>query len=223
MLHPTLRLSLTAALLSAPLVACGDDGETTETTGPTSTTSSSTTDASSSSEGSTTSSSGVTDATTSTSSGPGSSTDATTSTSDPSTSTSTSEGSSSTSEGSSSTSEGSSSTGMMGGLSWEQDVYPVVIGLNCGCHVPGSGGLKMTNAMDSYMNLVDVASTAVPAFKRVAPGDPGSSYLLAKVKGTAGMDPFNSLSPAQMPKFGAPLPQASQDLLEQWIMDGANP
>ena len=216
MLHPTLRLSLTAALLSAPLVACGDDGETTETTGPTSTTSSSTTDASSSSEGSTTSSSGVTDATTSTSSGPGSSTDATTSTSDPSTSTSTS-------EGSSSTSEGSSSTGMMGGLSWEQDVYPVVIGLNCGCHVPGSGGLKMTNAMDSYMNLVDVASTAVPAFKRVAPGDPGSSYLLAKVKGTAGMDPFNSLSPAQMPKFGAPLPQASQDLLEQWIMDGANP
>lgn len=112
---------------------------------------------------------------------------------------------------------------MMGGLSWEQDVYPVVVGVNCGCHVPGSGGLKMTNAMDSYANIVDVDSSAVPAFKRVAPGDPGNSYFLAKVKGTAGMAPFNSLTPAQMPKFGAPLPQASQDLLEQWIMDGANP
>ncbi len=221
MLHPTLRLSLTATLLAAPLVACGDDGETTETTGSTSSTSSSTTEGSSSSEGSTSSTGAVTDATTS--GGPGSTTDVSSTSTTDASSTSTTDPSTSTSEGSSSTSQGSSSTGMMGGLSWEQDVYPVVIGVNCGCHVPGSGGLKMTNPMDSYMNLVDVASSAVPAFKRVAPGDPGNSYLLAKVKGTAGMAPFNSLTPAQMPKFGAPLPQASQDLLEQWIMEGANP
>lgn len=203
-------------ILTLPLAACGDDGNTTTEA---------TTQASSTGNGSTGGGSTGSATTESPTTGdvttgddpsttvPGTSTDASTG------------GGGSTGGGSTGGGSTSSDTTTGGGsvLSWEKDVYPVIVEGTCSCHAAGSGGLKMTSAMDSYMNLVGVDSTQAPGFKRVAAGDPANSYFLAKVAGTAGMAPFNSGSPAQMPKGGAPKGQMAIDILTQWIADGANP
>ena len=196
--------------LTLPLAACGDDGNTTTEA---------TTQASSTGNGST--GGGSTGSATTESPTTG---DVTTgddpSTTVPGTSTDASTGGGGSTGGGST---GVDTTGGGSGLSWEKDVYPVIVEGTCSCHAAGSGGLKMTSAMDSYMNLVGVDSTQAPGFKRVAAGDPANSYFLAKVAGTAGMAPFNSGSPAQMPKGGAPKGQMAIDILTQWIADGANP
>ena len=62
--------------------------------------------------------------------------------------------------------------------------------------------------------LVNVASTEVPSILRVAPSDPDNSYLIQKLEGTASVG-------EQMPFGGTPLPQASIDVIRQWIIDGA--
>ena len=197
-------------LLTLPLAACGDDGNTTTEA---------TTQASSTGNGST--GGGSTGSATTESPTTG---DVTTgddpSTTVPGTSTDASTGGGGSTGGGST---GVDTTGGGSGLSWEKDVYPVIVEGTCSCHAAGSGGLKMTSAMDSYMNLVGVDSSQAPGFKRVAAGDPANSYFLAKVAGTAGMAPFNSGSPAQMPKGGAPKGQMAIDILTQWIADGANP
>lgn len=222
--------SLRLILLTALVTACpGDDGDTDSTAGNTTSGTQTTT------VGNTTG--GTDDSTTGgpttepTTAGPttddttgGPTTDDTTAGPTTDDSTSTTDGSTTGTATTDDTSGGTTddTTGGVGGLSWEKDVYPVIVEGTCGCHGGGSGGLKMTNAMDSYMNIVDVDATQVP-FKRVAPGDPDNSYFLAKVKGTAGMAPFNSGSPAQMPKGGAPKGQMAIDILTQWIADGALP
>ena len=48
------------------------------------------------------------------------------------------------------------------------------------------------------------------------PGNPDNSYLVHKIEGRAAVG-------ARMPLGGAPLPQASIDLIRQWIQDGALP
>ncbi len=202
-------------VLALPLAACGDDGNTTTeaTTQASSTGNSSTGGGSTGSATTESPTTGTSDVTTGDDPNPtvsGSTTDA---------STDASTGGGSTGGGST----GVDTTGGGSGLSWEKDVYPVIVEGTCSCHAAGSGGLKMTSAMDSYMNLVGVDSSQAPGFKRVAAGDPANSYFLAKVAGTAGMAPFNSGSPAQMPKGGAPKGQMAIDILTQWIADGANP
>lgn len=84
-----------------------------------------------------------------------------------------------------------------------------------GCHTGGAApqGLRLDEA-NSYGLLVDVASTEAPAILRVAPGDPDNSYLIQKLEGTASVG-------EQMPLGGTPLPQASIDVIRQWIVDGA--
>lgn len=84
-----------------------------------------------------------------------------------------------------------------------------------GCH-SGAGapqGLRL-DAANSYALLVGVASSEVPSILRVAPNDPDNSYLVMKLEGTAS-------SGAQMPFGGTPLPQATIDVIRQWITDGA--
>ncbi|MGI9203135.1 MAG: Ig-like domain-containing protein [Woeseiaceae bacterium] len=84
-----------------------------------------------------------------------------------------------------------------------------------GCHA-GAGapqGLVLDDA-NSFALLVGVASNEVPAVLRVAAGDPGNSYLIQKLEG-------NAASGAQMPLNGTPLPQATIDIVRQWIIDGA--
>jgi len=84
-----------------------------------------------------------------------------------------------------------------------------------GCHA-GAGapqGLLLDEA-NSYMLLVGVQSGEVPALLRVNPGDPDNSYLVQKLEGTAA-------SGEQMPLGRAPLPQATIDVIRQWISEGA--
>ena len=64
------------------------------------------------------------------------------------------------------------------------------------------------------MQLVGIASSQNAGTQRVNPGDPNNSYLIQKLEGAAG------ISGGQMPP-GAALPQASIDVIRQWIMDGA--
>jgi len=84
-----------------------------------------------------------------------------------------------------------------------------------GCHTGGAApqGLRLDEA-NSYALLVDVASAEAPSILRVAPGDPDNSYLIQKLEGTASVG-------GQMPLGGTPLPQASIDVIRQWIVDGA--
>jgi len=84
-----------------------------------------------------------------------------------------------------------------------------------GCHF-GAGaqqGLRLDSA-NSYALLVGVASSEVPSIMRVKPGDPGNSYIIQKLEGTASVG-------AQMPFGGTPLPQATINMIRQWITDGA--
>lgn len=89
---------------------------------------------------------------------------------------------------------------------------------NCattGCHL-GAGapqGLRLDDA-NSYGMLVGVASSEEPSLLRVAPGDPGNSYLIHKLEGSASMG-------ARMPLNAPALEQASINVIRQWITDGA--
>jgi len=84
------------------------------------------------------------------------------------------------------------------------------------CHI-GAGapeGLQL-DATHSYALLVGVSSTEQPAVLRVAPGDPDSSYVIRKLTNTGG------ISGQQMPLGGPYLPQATIDVIRQWITAGA--
>lgn len=106
------------------------------------------------------------------------------------------------------------------GLSFEADVYPVVVGPNCGCHVQGSGGLKMgNNAGNAYQALVDQPS-GNGGLDYVEPGDPDASYFWHKINGTQGMVMGGAGS--QMP-LGGMLSPDEIDLVTQWISQGALP
>jgi len=85
------------------------------------------------------------------------------------------------------------------------------------CHA-GAGapfGLRLDPA-NSFALLVGVPSGQEPAYLRVEPSDPNSSYLIQKLEGSAGTG-------EQMPAGLPPLPQADIDVIRQWISDGALP
>jgi hypothetical protein len=84
-----------------------------------------------------------------------------------------------------------------------------------GCHT-GAGaplGLRL-DAASSYALLVNTASQEVPGLMRVQPGNPGSSYLIQKVEGSAAVG-------GRMPLNQPPLPQATISVIRQWITEGA--
>jgi hypothetical protein len=83
------------------------------------------------------------------------------------------------------------------------------------CHVGATApqGLQL-DAASSYALLVGVASTEQPSILRVAPGNPGASYLIQKLEGTAAVG-------ARMPLNGTPLIQSDINIIRQWITDGA--
>lgn len=98
------------------------------------------------------------------------------------------------------------------------DIQATVFTPNCattGCHF-GAGaplGLRL-DEFSSYALLVGVASSEESSVLRVAPGNPDNSYLVQKLEGTAS-------SGEQMPLNAPPLPQATIDVIRQWISDGA--
>jgi hypothetical protein len=72
------------------------------------------------------------------------------------------------------------------------------------------------DAANSFTNLVGVGSQQDGSFLRVAPGEPGQSYLIQKLEGTASTG-------EQMPLGGPAIPQSTVDYVRQWITDGAMP
>ena len=98
------------------------------------------------------------------------------------------------------------------------EIQANVFAQNCattGCHL-GAGapqGLRLDDA-SSYGMLVGVRSSQSASKLRVAPGDPGNSYLIQKLEGTASVG-------AQMPLNAPPIAQASIDVVRQWIINGA--
>jgi hypothetical protein len=109
---------------------------------------------------------------------------------------------------------GTETTG--GALSFETDVYPILMS-NCGCHVAGASGmLAMPNAGTAFDNLVDVPSAGDPGFIRVAPGDSANSYLLMKLTGTQTVG-------SSMPFGGGMLPAQDIATITMWIDEGAAP
>jgi hypothetical protein len=228
-MNTSLRLIFTCSLFAMPLVACGDDGNATDANATPGTTADDTTTATDT-LGTTTGTEATTnepttaDPTTTTTTATATETATAPTTDEPGTATTDEPGTTTTEPGTTTEPETTTTTTTTtgDGLSWETDVFPAVIEGNCGCHAQGSGGLTMTNAQDSYQNLVDVDSTQAAGFKRVATGDSANSYLVAKLKGTSGEGPFNG-NAAQMPKGGAPLSDDTIALLEQWIDEGAAP
>jgi len=75
-------------------------------------------------------------------------------------------------------------------------------------------GLQL-DATHSYALLVGVASAEVPSLLRVDPSVPDQSYIVMKLEGAAG------IVGGQMPLGETPLPQATIDVIRQWISDGA--
>ncbi|MCX4247218.1 hypothetical protein [Paraliomyxa miuraensis] len=125
----------------------------------------------------------------------------------------------STTEEPTSTTEEPTSTTEEPALSFEMDVYPI-IDANCSCHVGGGPGmLQMPDAATAYGNLVDVPSANMANDQdRIEPGDPDASFLWHKINDTQGPG-----EGGPMPAMAPPLAQVDLDLIEQWILDGAQP
>jgi hypothetical protein len=89
---------------------------------------------------------------------------------------------------------------------------PICVRCHSGAGAPQ--GLEL-DAAHSYALLVGVPSTEQPGVLRVKAGAPDSSYLVLKLEGSP------AIVGAQMPFGGPPLPQATLDVIRQWITDGA--
>jgi hypothetical protein len=85
-----------------------------------------------------------------------------------------------------------------------------------GCHTGAfpAGGLNLESGQ-AYANIVNVASSEVPALKRVLPGDDSSSYLYQKLTNAPGIVGL------PMPLGSYPLPSDDIDAIEAWINQGA--
>jgi hypothetical protein len=84
------------------------------------------------------------------------------------------------------------------------------------CHIGASApeGLQLDVA-HSYSLLVGVPSAEQPSLLRVKAGDPDNSYMIRKIQGGPG------ISGGQMPLGGPPLPQATINIMRQWVTEGA--
>ena len=91
---------------------------------------------------------------------------------------------------------------------------PICTRCHSGANAPE--GLQLDEA-HSYALLVGVPSTEIPSTLRVKPGDPTDSYLIQKLENSSG------IVGAQMPFGGPYLPQATIDVIQQWITNGAPP
>lgn len=94
----------------------------------------------------------------------------------------------------------------------QQNVFtPICTSCHAGAAAPT--GLRLDEA-SSYAMLVNVASVEVPSLRRIQPGDPDLSYLVQKIEGRAAVG-------GRMPLNSPPLPQATIDVIRQWVLEGA--
>ncbi|HUQ52456.1 MAG TPA: hypothetical protein VM692_09560 [Gammaproteobacteria bacterium] len=91
---------------------------------------------------------------------------------------------------------------------------PLCSHCHSGANAPA--GLRL-DAANSYALLVGTTAVERPNSKRVAPGDPNSSYIINKLEG--GPNIVGERMPAGLPA----LPQADINVIRQWITDGAQP
>ncbi|HEY0768302.1 MAG TPA: hypothetical protein VGD47_10130 [Steroidobacteraceae bacterium] len=89
---------------------------------------------------------------------------------------------------------------------------PICVRCHSGAGAPQ--GLQL-DATHSYALLVGVPSNEASNLPRVKPGVPDGSYLVLKLQGSSG------IVGAQMPLGEPPLPQATIDVIRQWITNGA--
>lgn len=90
-----------------------------------------------------------------------------------------------------------------------------IINAKCSpCHTTGaSGGLKLAPADVAYASLVNhaVGAAACASHVRVVPGDPEASYIIAKLRGAAG------ICGLPMPRNRPALPEEEIQTIENWI------
>lgn len=85
-----------------------------------------------------------------------------------------------------------------------------------GCHVGSAPreGLNLSNGR-SFSELVSVASIQKTDLLLVDPGNPDDSYLIHKLEGRP------NITDTRMPRGRSALPQATINVIRQWIADGA--
>jgi hypothetical protein len=83
------------------------------------------------------------------------------------------------------------------------------------CHAGASAplGLRLDEA-NAYAAIVNTPSVEVSSLRRIRPGDPDASYLIQKIEGRAAVG-------GRMPLGQSALPQATIDVIKQWVADGA--
>ncbi|MFQ5654146.1 MAG: hypothetical protein ACE5GW_05395 [Planctomycetota bacterium] len=116
-----------------------------------------------------------------------------------------------------------------GPLSHAADIQPIWSKHCIVCH---SGPMPPMGLLldDAFGNIVGVPAVELPAMNRISPGDPDNSYLWHKINGTqVGLMPCTlpggdcgSQMPPPLP-FTIPLEPEDLILIEQWILEGANP
>jgi hypothetical protein len=85
------------------------------------------------------------------------------------------------------------------------------------CHSGAAAPLGFRlDAASSFAMLVNAPSVEVPSLLRVSPGNPDASYLIQKLEGHAAVG-------GQMPLGQTPLPQATINVIREWIANGAAP
>ena len=105
-------------------------------------------------------------------------------------------------------------------ISYAKDIEPIFVKECSKCH----GGDNPKKGLDlskgkGYGELVNIKSVEVPDMVRIKAGEPAQSYLWLKVTHTASKG-------RGMPRtlFGSKkLSPAYLDLIQQWIVQGANP
>jgi hypothetical protein len=83
------------------------------------------------------------------------------------------------------------------------------------CHLGAAAplGLRLDEG-SAFAMLVNAPASEVPSLNRVTPGDPDSSYIIQKLEGRAAVG-------GRMPLGQPALPQATIDVIKQWIRNGA--
>jgi predicted small lipoprotein YifL len=86
-----------------------------------------------------------------------------------------------------------------------------------GCHVTGTAAFdEVLEASNSYAAIVNVPSGEKPAFMRIRPFLPDSSYLVKKIRGDG--DIIGGRMPADGPPFLTP---AESSTVVNWVKNGA--
>ena len=97
------------------------------------------------------------------------------------------------------------------------EIQTQILNVSCasaGCHSGATPPAGLDLTASAFARLVNVASVEVPTLRRIVPGDPGNSYLIQKIEGTAAVG-------ARMP-FGGPFLDATTlSRIRAWVSAGA--